>query len=1411
MAIPVFAYIISLVVISNPAAIAAVQSESYASIFGAENPTAFKNALLDYLEDTLTSTTISTKYLVHETSAATNERSLINDYYIENVFSNLVNAVKLEILLFLGTTSSSTFKVDVIQNSIVVQSKTITVTSSTTWNIIQLNNPISGTVKVKITGISTHTGDRVPTFNANTFQTVDGAVVSPSSAYRHQYQWVETINSQKWVCDKFEPDLCWWQPYSYTVTHTDWTTETINEVPAIRFSNQDLLLWKYTVKDAINDHFPIKKEYFVNGILNSVIEKAYVDYPSYDYYKVIIQGVNPDFTTPDGSLDQLLAEFMVEEGLSSESMDVDGYLTNLMTVISGPTDYTLEDSVYQQSKTFLNQLKKPYNATHGESYLISKYYPQGSLESVWGLFRQLDWYEQVCIKPVNNECPLMEYKTVHKYSTVEKMGDLKLGTELGFPQTLETIILAKATDMVTYPVSPYFFTWLALKTQQIRGTTFSQNFMADLASSTPISPLLNVDADLVNPYQAAITLTDTHGYNALGTVAVEIQDAFGTVKGEGTVYNGSGYIPATTAQFTTGDKAVVIGSGFYLNSQAVGTITQKTTTTNVSLVLDPESATGVNPFVADITIKDSTGNMVMGDMPVTLRDTNGNYVTSGTVQNGTARITLPNYRDNVQVTTGNNVFYGSSAGSATVQYDLPGMIQTLGPAGSDPVANAKFKIIRNYIETSGAFSYDTSTGNYTMNGNDGVYMWTDTIYNVQRGYQLAVNKPISTQELESGQFDSQTFKVVKYWASGGGLGQWQESTMFTLTKMQFFDLWLGQKLQPTAYGADQPDPSGFTRLNSLASDFSIFLSKDKNYFETDSEAQTFSAKVRGLLDTATRIGFPTPAGVLEQLADFVNGIIGAFIDAITAVWNAIVSFVGAVANFVITVWNNVVGPVLGAAIEVVKSVAVFEMNLIIDILFDVIIGPQLPDQNFQLPQNFINLITLIFDNVESLDLFSALHLTLDPFTGVISDTKKVVPNFESSISSLDNTLGIFKILDQLGGVYFVNIAMEAISNRIIDRATNLFSNFQINESISLEFVDNNPIMLTNEQNLAKFGNLGSDNQDSLNKYLKIATDGSGNQIAPEIPLLAGNIQFSTVISSNDIDQLISWIITGIGSILGGLRGKIPNLRILGQIGIAIGFALILSSIFALFLTVSDLFYEQTINYSSLVSLISNLPEIFGSILPQATNIITYPLMSHSAYVQGLGSAAWIQGIKMTDDIFTILKTSPFAKANGWSLAFQTAKFVILSLFGLYFTKEYSDAKSILDQKQPPTFLELFDSPTAIMVNFVSSFFSTITNFAVLAMEFKYFKFQYMDNIGSFIKLFGLVGSFLLRTSKLKINDNLDWIIYFSSVFSDLLKGLVLAFKIPGKNLPPKILVIAGLISFFSDFAQYGVTVYWLSH
>ena len=324
------------------------------------------------------------------------------------------------------------------------------------------------------------------------------------------------------------------------------------------------------------------------------------------------------------------------------------------------------------------------------------------------------------------------------------------------------------------------------------------------------------------------------------------------------------------------------------------------------------------------------------------------------------------------------------------------------------------------MENSGAFTFDSTTGNYTMNNNDGFtggqvgcgcYLWTDTVYNVQRGYCLALSPQISQQELNSSTFDNQDFQVNKFWGSGGAAGQSQENTYFTLTKMQFFDLWLGLKLQPESYGGNPSDPSGITGLDSLASNFATLLSEPQNYIQNGgTTAQDISAQVQGREPTATSYGFPTAEGVLEQLADFVNGIINAFIGAITAIWNAIVAVFTTVADFVMAVWNNVVGPVVGAAIEEVKNVVTILLNQILN----TVTQPMLTGQTTSLDALFGGVSpSTVVANAQS--PVSAIGTSLDSQSSQLSSVGSSMQSMMSSLSVFNGAGTILGPLIEMTG------------------------------------------------------------------------------------------------------------------------------------------------------------------------------------------------------------------------------------------------------------------------------------------------------------------------------------------------------------------------------------------------------------
>ena len=107
MAFSIFAYVISCIVIMNPYAAAAVQSDTYAEIFSASDPEQFKQALNNYFSQYLSGQPNVTAYQIHEEGTQKNEESLLNSFSIEHQFSGLVNTKELEFLVFLGSSSPS--------------------------------------------------------------------------------------------------------------------------------------------------------------------------------------------------------------------------------------------------------------------------------------------------------------------------------------------------------------------------------------------------------------------------------------------------------------------------------------------------------------------------------------------------------------------------------------------------------------------------------------------------------------------------------------------------------------------------------------------------------------------------------------------------------------------------------------------------------------------------------------------------------------------------------------------------------------------------------------------------------------------------------------------------------------------------------------------------------------------------------------------------------------------------------------------------------------------------------------------------------------------------------------------------------------------------------------------------------
>ena len=522
---------------------------------------------------------------------------------------------------------------------------------------------------------------------------------------------------------------------------------------------------------------------------------------------------------------------------------------------------------------------------------------------------------------------------------------------------------------------------------------------------------------------------------------------------------------------------------------------------------------------------------------------------------------MPEYSDTAIAVVDGNDFYFGSQKQNSVHYDLQAMIQTQGPAGSDPVTNAKWTIIRDYVEQSGAFSYNSATGNYSITNNDGFangqigggcYIWTDTIYNVQRGYCLYVSPQISQQELDSGVFDGQTFRVNKLWGKSELIGQSQQNTYFNISKMEFFDLWLGQKLKPTSYGGNPPDPSGYTGLDSLASDFATFLSEPQSYFQNGgSTAKDFSAKVQGLLTKATSLGFPTPKGVLDQQADFVNSIINDFIGLIQSVWNAITTFIGSVVNFIMTVWNDIVSPVLGVVTEVVKGIVELSINA-----FTALISSIINDaMNSPITNAFSSVIWFMKSN--SIDLNDVFSNMLPSGVSSTINSLRNIPDFSSTINQGVGMFNLFNfpLIDQIKTLIPTILIIEVISElfqQLIFSAFSsilLTSNFNTLSSDMSNFLysqQNVNTIVTDNQNISTsnilFSETGGFSAGSIGSKLNInSLNGVSTSLKnnnPSIKMINGFNQES-VLSTLAVN-LVSALSSGFYLLLTGPYGDPTN-------------------------------------------------------------------------------------------------------------------------------------------------------------------------------------------------------------------------------------------------------------------------------
>ena len=150
-------------------------------------------------------------------------------------------------------------------------------------------------------------------------------------------------------------------------------------------------------------------------------------------------------------------------------------------------------------------------------------------------------------------------------------------------------------------------------------------------------------------------------------------------------------------------------------------------------------------------------------------------------------------------------------------------------------------------------------------------------------------------------------------------------------------------------------------------------------------------------------------------------------DAITAIWNAIVSFVGAVVNFVMTVWNDIVGPALGAVIEEVKNVVTIVLNQILN----TVTQPMLSGQTTSLDALFGGVSpSTIVANAQS--PVSSIGTTLDSQSSQLSSVGSSMQSMMSSLSVFSGAGTILGPLIEMTGPGIMSTLFQLIGNVILN-------------------------------------------------------------------------------------------------------------------------------------------------------------------------------------------------------------------------------------------------------------------------------------------------------------------------------------------------------------------------------------------
>ena len=272
---------------------------------------------------------------------------------------------------------------------------------------------------------------------------------------------------------------------------------------------------------------------------------------------------------------------------------------------------------------------------------------------------------------------------------------------------------------------------------------------------------------------------------------------------------------------------------------------------------------------------------------------------------------------------------------------------------------------------------------------------------------------------------SQQIDVTKYYDISGAQG----IHSYLLPKLDFFNLWLSQKLQPLSTNINDPgNPSTYDQLNWLAANYSTLLNVKESFFSTTDTAtknknQQFVAQVQSELATVITQGFPpvTIDSLWNGFVNFVTGLWNGLIQTIENLWNDLVQAFNSAVDFVVSLWNNFIQPAMGVVTEAVKSI----VTMVLQQIVNTVVQPMLNGQTTSLSTLFGGVSP---DTIASYGpgVFSNIETTINSQSSQLASVGSTMQSMMSGLSVFSGAGTILGLLISIAGPGIMVTVMSAL-------------------------------------------------------------------------------------------------------------------------------------------------------------------------------------------------------------------------------------------------------------------------------------------------------------------------------------------------------------------------------------------------